>query len=332
MLVLTSSENDLDIAAKAIRDGLLVAMPTETVYGLGANLWNRSALARIFEVKKRPSFDPLIVHIAETRDAAILADISVPYAGVLAEKFWPGPLTLVLPKKEVVPDLATSGLPTVAIRCPANRIARELILRSGVPIAAPSANPFGYISPTKAEHVIAQLGDKLDYIVDGGRCSVGLESTVLDLSADRPIVLRPGGLAVELLAEIIPGLEVFNQSNSSPKSPGQLPSHYAPKKSLYLLPAGFGASTFSAKDKIDKKSALMCFGEKTAAMAKKSGLWTRVLDMSPSMDAIEAASVLFEYMHELDSGDYAEIWAEQLPDKGLGRAVNDRLRKASFKN
>ncbi|GAB1432177.1 L-threonylcarbamoyladenylate synthase [Spirochaetota bacterium] len=328
MIILSTSDQDLDRAAQAIQKGLLVVIPTETVYGLGANLWNRHALARVFEAKKRPSFDPLIVHIAKIGDMAEIADTSVPHALRLAERFWPGPLTMVLPKKEKVPELATSGLPTVAVRCPAHPVAMEIIRRSGVPVAAPSANPFGYLSPTRAEHVIAQLGDKVDFIVDGGRCKLGVESTVLDLSVNPPVVLRPGGLPVELLAELIPDIQVFGRSASSPKAPGQLPSHYAPRKALYLIPQGLVSE---AGPRPATNSAILCFGQESCHKAKQTGLWAKVLDMSPGMDSVEAASVLFEYMHELDSRDYTEIWAELLPENGLGRAVNDRLYKASFK-
>jgi L-threonylcarbamoyladenylate synthase len=326
MILLSTSAYDLERAAEAIRNGLLVAIPTETVYGLGADAWNKLALARVFEAKRRPSFDPLIVHVAEPDGAAEVADVSVPYAATLAERFWPGPLTMVLPKRERVPDLATSGLPTVAVRCPANTFARQIIRRAGVPVAAPSANPFGYLSPTRAAHVVAQLGDRVDFIVDGGPCPVGVESTVLDLSSDPPLVLRPGGLPVELIAAVIPGVQVFDRATTSPRAPGQLPSHYAPSRPLYLLDSGGLPGVRPAG-----RAAALCFGDASARAAKDSGRWARVVDLSPRGDPIEAAAALFDALHELDAAGFDELWAERLPDDGLGRAVNDRLFKASVK-
>jgi len=326
MVLLTTSAHDLDRAGEAIRDGFLVAIPTETVYGLGADAWNTVALARVFEAKRRPSFDPLIVHIADPQGASELADLSVPYAAILSERFWPGPLTMVLPKLDKVPDLATSGLPTVAVRCPAHTVARQIIARSGVPVAAPSANPFGYLSPTRAEHVVAQLGNRVDFIVDGGRCLVGVESTVLDLSSDPPLVLRPGGLPVELLAEVIPGLQVFDRATTSPRAPGQLPSHYAPSKPLYLVNSGRLSGARPGGN-----AAAICFGAVSTQSAIQSGRWAKVVDLSPLRNPVEAAAGLFDTLHALDTTDLAELWAERLPDDGLGRAVNDRLYKASVK-
>jgi L-threonylcarbamoyladenylate synthase len=334
MEILSTSAHDLERAAKAIRDGLLVAIPTETVYGLGANAWDTRALARVFEAKNRPSFDPLIVHVAEPGDAAQVADLTVPHARLLMEHFWPGPLTLVLPKRDRVPDLATSGLPSVAVRCPANLVAREIIRRSGVPIAAPSANPFGYLSPTRAEHVAAQLGDRIDFIVDGGRCTVGVESTVLDLCSDPPLILRPGGLPLELIATVVPGVEVFDRATTSPRAPGQLPSHYAPSRPLYLVPAHGLVAALARADRLRAspvRTAALCFGRDSAAQARACPGFALVIDLSPDSDSVEAAAVLFERLHELDLAGWDEIWAERLPDEGIGRAVNDRLFKASVK-
>jgi len=331
MTVLGTSARDLARAARAIRDGLLVAIPTETVYGLGADAWNPRALARVFAAKKRPSFDPLIVHVAEPAGVDEVADAGSPLARTLMERFWPGPLTLVLPKRPRVPDLATSGLPTVAVRCPANIVARDIIRRAGVPVAAPSANPFGYLSPTRAEHVAAQLGDRVDFIVDGGRCPVGVESTVLDLSSDPPLVLRPGGLPVEFLAELVPGLEVFDRATTSPRAPGQLPSHYAPARPLQLVESGGLDGVYPGPPSADGAVAL-CFGRASADRIRESGRFARVVDLSPDGDLVEAAAALFDVLHELDAGPWTSLWAERLPPEGLGRAVNDRLYKASVKN
>lgn len=334
MKILSTSAYDLELAARAIRDGQLVAIPTETVYGLGANAWDTHALARVFEAKNRPSFDPLIVHVAEPGDAAQVADLSVPHAKLLMEHFWPGPLTLVLPKRDRVPDLATSGLPSVAVRCPANLVAREIIRRSCVPVAAPSANPFGYLSPTRAEHVASQLGDRIDFIVDGGRCTVGVESTVLDLCNDPPLILRPGGLPLELIAGVVPGVEIFDRATTSPKAPGQLPNHYAPSRPLYLVPSCGLVAALARADRLRDQSvrtAALCFGRDSAALARACPGFGLVIDLSPGSDAVEAAAVLFERLHELDLAGWDEIWAERLPDQGIGRAVNDRLFKASVK-
>jgi L-threonylcarbamoyladenylate synthase len=334
MEILSTSAHDLERAARAICDGLLVAIPTETVYGLGANAWDTRALARVFEAKNRPSFDPLIVHIAEPEDAALVADLSVPHARLLMEHFWPGPLTLVVPKLDRVPDLATSGLPSVAVRCPANLVAREIIRRAGVPVAAPSANPFGYLSPTQAGHVAAQLGDRIDFIVDGGRCTVGVESTVLDLCSDPPLILRPGGLPLEFIAEVVPGVQVFDRATTSPRAPGQLPSHYAPSSPLHLVSQHSLVTCLAQAGRLRDSSvrtAALCFGRDSAAQARACPGFGLVIDLSPGSDPVEAAAVLFERLHELDLAGWDEIWAERLPDEGIGRAVNDRLFKASVK-
>ncbi len=326
MRLLGTSPADLQIAADAVRDGKLVAIPTETVYGLGGNAWDPTALAKIFAAKDRPSFDPLIVHVADPAAAAEVADFSPRYAKELAERFWPGPLTLVLPKRERVPELATSGLPTVAVRCPAHPVAREIIRLAGVPVAAPSANPFGRLSPTRASHVVDGLGERVDYVVDGGPCSLGVESTVLDLSESPPLVLRPGGLAFELLRELVPGLELFDRATDSPRAPGQLPSHYAPTRPLRLAESGR-----LAEARPRGRAAALCFGAASAAAAEGRGYFARVVDLSPGGDALEAAAALFYRLHELDLGDWDELWAEKLPAEGIGRAVNDRLYKASQK-
>ncbi|TFG80292.1 MAG: L-threonylcarbamoyladenylate synthase, partial [Spirochaetales bacterium] len=255
-----------------------------------------------------------------------VADVSVPHARALMERFWPGPLTLVLPRLDRVPDLATSGLPTVAVRCPDHPVAREIIRLSGVPVAAPSANPFGRLSPTRASHVAAWLGDRVDYIVDGGPCSIGVESTVLDLSDDPPLILRPGGLAMELIRQVAPETRIFDRATTSPRAPGQLPSHYAPRRPLYLVDAGALAAV-----RPGGRAVALCFGAFSANRVEEAGRFARVVDLSPSEDPVEAAASLFNALHLLDQGDWDELWAERLPDEGLGRAVNDRLYKASVK-
>lgn len=326
MQELSTSPEDLATAARALADGSLVAIPTETVYGLGADAWNTRAVARIFAAKNRPTFDPLIVHVADPADASEVADLSPPFAQALIDRFWPGPLTLVLPKRLRVPDLVTSALATVAVRCPAHTVARRIIGLAGVPIAAPSANPFGYLSPTTAEHVARQLGDRVDFIVNGGPCRVGVESTVVDLSSYPPLILRPGALSLEELAAVVPGIQSFDRSTTSPRAPGQLPSHYAPSAALHLVPSGGLSAT-----KPGQRAAALCFGGQSSAKLALQGKFCRVVDLSPGRDPVEAAAALFAAMHELDREGFGEIWAERLPDEGIGRAVNDRLYKASVK-
>jgi L-threonylcarbamoyladenylate synthase len=326
MEILGTGAKDIERAGEAIRQGLLVALPTETVYGLGANALDVRALARVFEAKERPHFDPLIVHIADPADADLYADMDSGPARVLRERFWPGPLTLVLPRRGPIPDLATSGLPTVAIRCPAHEVARALIRAAGVPVAAPSANPFGRLSPTSARHVARQLGEKVDFIIDGGPSSIGVESTVVDCSEYPPLVLRPGGLSIEALQEAVPQLQVFDRATASPRAPGQLPSHYAPRIPLFLVPEGSLPSIEPAG-----MAAALCFGLAAREAAIACGRFSVVRCLSENADPIEAAARLFALLHELDAAGIDQIWAERLPELGIGRAVNDRLFKASVK-
>lgn len=335
MTILSSSEADLRTAADALRAGKLVALPTETVYGLGADAFNPAALARVFEAKRRPTFDPLIVHIASLEGLDRVADLSrLPPAAAalarsLAERLWPGPLTLVLPKRPEVPDLATSALPSVAVRFPAHPVARRLVELSTGAVAAPSANPFGYLSPTRADHVVRQLGDRVDFVVDGGPCEVGVESTVLDLCSERPTILRPGGMPRSRIEEVAGAIEVLDRSVAHPKAPGQLASHYAPRAPLSLYPFGGLVPARAVPGE-----ALLFFGEESRAAyeAAAGGLEasTVVRVLAPSGDSVEAAANLFSLLHELDALAPVRIRAERAPDSsgGLAAAVNDRLHKA----
>jgi L-threonylcarbamoyladenylate synthase len=342
MEILEATTSNLELAGRALARGELVAIPTETVYGLGANAFDEVAVARVFEAKARPSFDPLIVHIADLSQVDRVVRVLPRHAALLMEKLWPGPLTLILPKREELPDLVTSGLPSVALRFPANAIAQAVIRAAGLPIAAPSANPFGYLSPTTARHVADMLGDRVDYIVDGGPCRIGVESTVLDLTGELPVVLRPGGMPVETIARLIGEVLVHDSAVPTPTSPGQLPSHYAPHTPLRLVPAG-GLRTARPGpkavalffDEASRAAASSGAGGGAAASSGAGGgaacgfaAW-RVL--SRGGDLVEAAARLFSTLHELDREGFDEIWAERLPEEGLGRAVNDRLYKASEK-
>lgn len=338
MRILGTSDAELAEAAVALREGKLVAIPTETVYGLGGNGFDAAALARIFEAKRRPTFDPLILHISglgeldRVADLSLLSRESVDRLGRLTQTLWPGPLTLILPKRAAVPDLATSGLPTVAVRFPAHGVAQRIIRLADLPIAAPSANPFGYLSPTRAEHVAQQLGDRIDYIVDGGRCSVGVESTILDLSSERPRILRPGGTARERIENLIGPVELWNRTDSNPTAPGQLPSHYAPHAALELYQRGRletlgpprGGEGYVFFDGPSRESWLRRWPPSAVSGTEAPVL--RLLSEGGSL--LEAAANLFEILHELDSLALERVYVERVPDEGLGVAINDRLYKA----
>ena len=306
----------IEIAAQFIRKGQLVAFPTETVYGLGANALDPVAVARIFEAKQRPSFDPLIVHVSSMEDISRLACVEDKRLYMLTEKFWPGPLTIILPKKKVVPDIVTSGLLNVGIRMPANDIAIELIKMSGCPIAAPSANKFGQISPTSAEHVRKQL-PSLQCILDGGPTKVGIESTVITLKDDGFLILRQGIITKEDLEKIIPSSKQIDKNNGL-ASPGLLKSHYSPLKPLYIL----GENDVA----INKTTTGLISLRGTDAEGYKF-----VEILSPNGDLREAAANLFKAMHHMEEADIDCIVAEKVPETGIGLAIMDKLRKASYR-
>ncbi|MBT9170911.1 MAG: Threonylcarbamoyl-AMP synthase [Actinobacteria bacterium] len=328
-------------AAALIRKGGLVAFPTETVYGLGADALNPLAVVRIFEVKNRPRFDPLIVHLADFSSTEKLCSSVDERARKLMEKFWPGPLTLVLPKTEVVPDIVTAGLPTVAIRMPAHPVALRLIEEAGTPIAAPSANPFGYLSPTTAEHVREQLGERVDLILEGGKCPIGVESTVIELTGKEPLLLRPGGLSIEEIEKVIGKVKISTIS-PRPRSPGQLTHHYSPRTPIRILKgkefelithAGAAPSNHENGDengesifylKTKKRVGLLSFKS-----PKKNLPYEVVEILSPRGDLREAAANLFSCLHKLDRAGLDIILAEPVPEVGLGRAIMDRLCKAA---
>lgn len=310
----------LDRAAELIRNGGVVAFPTETVYGLGANAFDGRAVARIFEIKRRPRFDPLIVHVAGPESMEqLVTDIPRP-ARLLMERFWPGPLTLVLEKSGRVPDIVTAGLPTVAVRMPRHPMAIALIERCGSPIAAPSANLFGCVSPTAAEHVAEQLGDNADLILDGGPTSVGIESTVLAFLPDGPVLLRHGGVEVEAIEAAIGPVSCDRRTRDDGRveSPGMLPRHYAPRTPLKTVDRG--------------ETEFETWGGKVGYLAFRSppqgGHFEAVEVLSPDGDMREAAARLFGAIRRLDSMGLDLILAELVPNEGLGRAVNDRLSRA----
>lgn len=305
-------------AAKAhLEAGEVVGIPTETVYGLAGNAFNPDAVLTIFRVKNRPSFDPLIVHTdALAKIEPFVTDIPEP-ARRLADAFWPGPLTLLLPKRNPIPDLVTSGLPTVGVRIPNHPLTLDLLRSLDFPLAAPSANPFGYISPTTAGHVADQLGGQVPYILDGGPSDVGLESTIVGFDGAIPTVFRLGGMALEQIERIIGPVSVRTHSSSNPQAPGMLSSHYAPRKPLFLLAPG-------ERPQPGERVGALSFREPFGGIPADQ---QRVL--SPTGDLAEAAKNLFAYLRSLDAMDIDRIYAEPLPSQGLGPAMNDRLRRAS---
>ena len=309
---------DLAEAILQLNQGNLVAIPTETVYGLAGNALDAQTIARVFEVKSRPSFDPLIVHLP-TIDFMNKVVVDIPaIATRLAESFWPGPLTLVLPKSDIIPDLATSGLPTVAVRVPDHPMTLELLRRLDFPLVSPSANPFGYISPTNAQHVQAQLGKLIPYILDGGDCSVGIESTIIGFEQDNPVLYRPGGLSLEELQQVA-GKIAIKSSTSHTLAPGMLKSHYAPSKKMFI------GNIEELMNKYDANNAGILSFKDTF-----SGISTdRQLQLSLTGSLREAAQNLFASLRKLDSMDIKYIFAEQVPAHGLGIAINDRLKRAA---
>jgi L-threonylcarbamoyladenylate synthase len=306
----------IQLAAQIIKDGGLVAFPTETVYGLGANALNPDAVAKIFSEKERPSFDPLIVHIALISDLQLLTNCVDERVYKLAEKFWPGPLTIVLPKRDIVPDIVTSGLPTVGIRMPNNKIALELIKSSGYPIAAPSANKFGRISPTTADHVRKQL-PSVSCILDGGSTTIGIESTVITLNTDGFIILRQGIITQTDLETVLPLSKQSVNKNAELASPGLLKSHYSPNKPLFIL------GRFHHQ--IDKsKAGFLSFSSRNVTDYKI------VEYLSENADLKQAAVNLFGALHRLEDADIEYIIADPVPEQGIGIAIMDRLNKAAY--
>jgi len=323
------------IAADRLRAGGLVVFPTETVYGLGANALDARAVARIFAAKDRPAFDPLIVHLADASAVGTYAteeDAGDPRVARLAARFWPGPLTLVLRKRAIIPGIVTAGLGTVGLRVPDHPVARALIRAAGVPLAAPSANRFGHLSPTRAAHVVAGLGARVDLVLDGGPCSVGVESTVILLAAGRAALLRPGGLALEAIEAEIGPLEILDDGapGTAELAPGRTGAHYAPRVPLRIAdPRDPGAApvfVVAPGERVGLLAASQA-GRELAEAAGGPFMATEVLDGDG--DLVGAAARLFDALHALQEAGVARIIAEPVPEVGLGRAVMDRLRRAA---
>ncbi len=312
-MIIAPTPHGIQEACRLLREGQVIGMPTETVYGLAADATQDNAVARIFEVKNRPTFNPLIIHVSSTQEAETLVDMSLE-AQSLMEMFWPGPLTLVLNRKKNCPIslLASGGLDTLAIRCPSHPVAGRLIQEYGKPLAAPSANRSTTISPTSADDVAMSLGDFVPLILDGGPCEIGLESTILDLSEDRPILLRPGSVLLESLESIVGSIYYAkkNTPGSIIKAPGMMRRHYAPHRPLRL----------NALD-CRPGEALLGFGPTTTLPV--------TLNLSETGDFREAAANLFKMLRQLDKDLYTAIAVMPIPSTGLGVAINDRLQRAA---
>lgn len=315
--------SNIQSAADLLRTGHLVAFPTETVYGLGADATNPIAVAGIFEAKRRPTFDPLIVHVSDVSQVDVVVSEFSETARLLAKAFWPGPLTLVLPKRDSIPDLVTAGLPGVGIRIPHHPVAIALLTAAGCPVAAPSANPFGGISPTTAQHVADGLGGSVDCIVDGGPCAVGLESTVLSLMNDRPLLLRHGGCPVEDIERLIGPVEIATsdatQDNAAQPAPGMLSRHYAPGTRLIVM----------SRDQTAEPIVGLRCGLLTTGKHQFSGRFTRIESLCDDENLQTCAANFFAAMRTLDASDLDVIIAHEFSAHGLGVALNDRLRRAA---
>jgi L-threonylcarbamoyladenylate synthase len=317
--VVAAEPSAIGDAARCLMDGGLVAFPTETVYGLGADATNGTAIARLYAAKGRPSFNPLIAHVHDVAAARRLATFDAA-AERLAAAFWPGPLTLVLRKRATCPvaELATAGLDSIAVRVPSHQVARALLQQFGRPVAAPSANRSGHVSTTTAAHVLADLGGRIDLIVDGGPTPVGVESTIVAL-LERPLLLRPGGLPRDEIVRVLGAdLEDVPTSGLDPEAliaPGMMASHYAPRATLRLN-----------ADRVDAAEALLAFGPHLPAGAEHA---VRVLNLSPAGDLVEAAANLFSDLRTLDAAGVASIAVMPVPQNGLGEAINDRLLRAA---
>ncbi len=313
---------DIDKAIQILNLDGLVAIPTETVYGLAGNIYSATAVKRIFDLKQRPSYNPLIVHIGSIEQLHDLVQDIPEKAKILADKFWPGPLTMVLKKKEIVPDTVTAGKDTVAVRIPNHPVTLELLQLLDFPLAAPSANLFGLISPTQAEHVADYFKDDLPMILDGGNCQNGIESTIIGFENNEAVLYRLGSLSVEDIEDAIGSIKIKNKKEESPDAPGMLSKHYAPKTPTFLEE---DVATLIKKNK-EKKIGLLLFDKP---------LETEIVYhqeiVSKNRDLKEAASNLYAALHRLDKMNLDIIIAQKFPDYGLGKSINDRLTRATKK-
>ncbi len=310
---------DVSEAVKTLKKGEVIGIPTETVYGLAGNAFDENALLKIFKVKNRPKFDPLIAHVDSLEKARDLIREFPSNALQLAKQFWPGPLTLLLDKKTNVPDLLTAGSERVAIRIPDHPLTQQMLEGLEFPVAAPSANPFGYVSPTTAQHVDNQLGDKIPFILDGGPCEIGLESTIIGFEDEKPIIYRLGGIKLEDIEACVGKVKLNLNLSSNPLAPGMLKSHYAPLKKIIVGRVPELASKYQ-----HKKIGIISFKEDFSYL---NG--SRQIILSKQGDLGEAAKNLFDALRTMDQADIDLIITQRFPVEGLGKAINDRLRRAS---
>ncbi|MCP9757043.1 threonylcarbamoyl-AMP synthase [Lacihabitans sp. CCS-44] len=312
---------DLIKAKNILENGDLVAIPTETVYGLAANALDPLAVSKIYAAKNRPSFDPLIIHVGNIEDFQKYTVDFPAQLLELAHKFCPGPITFLVKKSEIIPEITTSGLEKVAIRIPKHPLTLELLNKLDFPLAAPSANPFGYVSPTTASHVYEQLGERIPYILDGGPCNVGLESTIVGCENENLIIYRKGGLDLDEIRKVFLGeILIKDHSSSNPQAPGMLSKHYSPKKRIEIL---------ESTTKIDlieiKSTGFLRFNSRI------DGFGNQII-LSEKSDLNEAAFRLFDALRQFDKMDIQKVFIELVPEKGLGIAINDRLRRAAAKS
>lgn len=310
---------DLNLAVSILNKDGIIGLPTETVYGLAGNIFSESAIKEIFEVKQRPLYNPLIVHVKNIDEINKIAVDIPPVAFELASKFWPGPLTLLFKKNTLVPDIVTSSKSTVAVRIPKHPMALDLLNKLDFPLAAPSANPFGMISPTKAEHVENYFNEKL--ILDGGTCETGIESTIVGFNGNDVIIYRLGGITIDEIESVSGEVKLFNKSDEMPEAPGMLSKHYAPQTQLYFTnDLENHKLMFSTK-----RIGLILFNKSVENLPNN---WIEFV-LSPKSDLVEAAAQLYSTLHQLDKMNLDCIIAEQFPEDGLGSVINDKLRRAS---
>jgi L-threonylcarbamoyladenylate synthase len=313
---------DISKAVTILNNDELVAIPTETVYGLAGNIFSKKAIQLIFETKKRPFFNPLIVHIPSVEVLPNIVRYIPEKAQRLADAFWPGPLTLVLPKKSTIPDVITAGKDTVAVRIPNHPVALELLSQLDYPLAAPSANPFGSISPTTAQHVENYFKDAIKMVLDGGSCQRGIESTIIGFEGDEPIIYRLGSTSIEAIENVVGPIEIKNKKDIAPDAPGMLERHYAPSTRTILT----GDISEAIKKHADKRIGVLSFSK----TFEHDAVAFQIV-LSESTNLPEAASKLYDALHQLDKQELDIIIAERFPDFGLGKSINDRLQRATVK-
>ncbi len=319
MIFNTETGTDILLAKHYLDKEDIVAIPTETVYGLAANIFSEPAIKKVYSAKKRPATNPLIIHIANKEWIYELAEDVNEQAKLLIDNFMPGPLTILLPKKKLIPDMVTSGLPNVAIRLPAHPIANNLLKQLDYPLAAPSANPFGYISPTTAQHVYDQMGGKIPYILDGGKCKAGIESTIIGFKEHETVVYRLGSITIAELEAVV-GKVILNSNTKDIVAPGMLKKHYSPRTPLLLTQNIEDALT----QYTGKKIGLLTYDSYSQLLPYEHQI---ILGETKNMSLI--AHNLYSAMHIMDAAGYDIIIVKRLPDEGIGRSINDRLNRAS---